>query len=60
MSSSLRQCPYCESTDTHRSRSRWYDVFAPLFGYRPFRCRACGRRFYHSAETKPKERDERD
>jgi hypothetical protein len=54
-------CPRCRSTDLSRSRSwRFSDVFAGLFGMKPFRCRQCMKRFYlpsRVAQSIDKDRD---
>jgi transposase-like protein len=40
-------CPYCGRTDIERaSRSGLIDAIFGLFSKRPYRCRACWRRFH--------------
>lgn len=44
METHLLLCPHCNSQDVRRSRTRWYDVLWIVFGIRPYRCMACGKR----------------
>lgn len=45
---SFVECPKCESRDTRRARQRTaIDECLRLFSLNPWRCRACGARFYH-------------
>lgn len=53
MPRSLDNCPQCLSTTTlRRSRRRFFDWPAKVFGYRAARCTACGLRFYHRKFTR--------
>jgi DNA-directed RNA polymerase subunit RPC12/RpoP len=39
-------CPRCSSTDVARSRRRGIEHVVGWLGARPYRCYACGRRFF--------------
>ncbi|HVN06367.1 MAG TPA: hypothetical protein VMT86_18225 [Bryobacteraceae bacterium] len=48
------RCPACGWTDVRRSQSRGFlDRLMTLVARVPYRCRSCGRRFYHAAEPGP-------
>jgi hypothetical protein len=39
-------CPHCRSHDTRRSRRKLLEFFLMIFLMWPYRCRACGTRFW--------------
>jgi hypothetical protein len=44
---SRKYCPHCGNRDFRPSQSTAAtDLLAKLFRFNPFRCRACGKRFY--------------
>ncbi|MBV8207230.1 MAG: hypothetical protein JO041_10590 [Acidobacteria bacterium] len=49
----MRICPRCEATDVHRSRRRGFFEHTVLrvIRKRPFRCFACGYRYYDHPEA---------
>lgn len=44
----IRLCPECQATEVHRSRRKglWEHTALRLMRRRPYRCFACGHRFY--------------
>ena len=49
-------CPGCGSEDIDRVAKRTaLDQLARAFGWRVYRCRPCGRRFYDGASLRPGE-----
>ena len=46
------QCPKCGSHDTRKSYTKGaFDTAVRIFGYRPYRCRKCSRRFIRRDPT---------
>ena len=45
-------CTETTPADLSRSRFRWYDLPAHLFGHRAVRCRICGKRLFTSKKRK--------
>ncbi len=43
----VKACPKCWAEDVRPSRRRWIDYFLMVFLILPYRCRNCGRRFWH-------------
>jgi len=55
------RCPSCGGHDVRRSHSQgMFDAFMSSFRKRPFRCRACGRRFYKYVPASGEPDDEED
>ena len=42
----MKACPHCWAFDVRLSGRRWFDYFLMVFLILPYRCRACGRRFW--------------
>ena len=40
-------CTHCRCTEVRITHRRWYEYPLSLFGFAPFRCMACQRRFFH-------------
>ena len=48
-------CPNCKTDHAHRShRECWQDYVVSFFQYFPYRCKACGTRFFELRRSPPK------
>ncbi len=42
----MKAWPHCWAFDVRLTRRRWFDYFLMVLLIFPYRCRACGRRFW--------------
>jgi hypothetical protein len=49
----MKSCPSCKSIQTERIRRKEFQRLLSKFGFNPFVCNECGRRFYAKDSTPP-------